>query len=157
VKKSKLSLYALSAAIFILAFAFRSFAEPPAAEAAPQPPAAAPQPPAAAPQPAEPAKAQMRHAPAASENVTLDFKEADIKNVLKIISYKSGVNIVTTPEVMGNVSIRLIDVPWELALDIILKTYGFGSQKQGNVILVTKMENVARFRQRSRCKQKFSL
>jgi type IV pilus assembly protein PilQ len=77
-------------------------------------------------------------------NVTFDFKEADINNVLKIISYKSGVNIVTTPDVIGNVSVRLTDVPWETALDIILKTYGFGYQRQGNVILVTKLENVAK-------------
>ena len=76
--------------------------------------------------------------------VTLDFKEADINNVLKIISYKSGINIVTTPDVMGNVSVRLTDVPWEIALDVILKTYGFGYQRQGNVILVTKIENVAK-------------
>ena len=79
-----------------------------------------------------------------SGNVTLDFKEADINNVLKIISYKAGVNIVTTPDVIGNVSVRLADVPWEIALDVILKTYGFGSQRQGNVILVTKIENVAK-------------
>jgi type IV pilus assembly protein PilQ len=81
---------------------------------------------------------------AAAGNVTLDFKEADINNVLKIISYKSGVNIVTTPDVIGNVSVRLADVPWEIALDVILKTYGFGYQRQGNVILVTKIENVAK-------------
>jgi len=79
-----------------------------------------------------------------SQNVTLDFKEADIQNVLKIISYKSGINIVTTPDVIGNVTIRLVDVPWERALDVILKTYGFGYQKQGNVILVTKMENISK-------------
>jgi len=82
--------------------------------------------------------------PVSSGNVTLDFKEADINNVLKIISYKSGINIVTTPDVIGNVSVRLADVPWEIALDVILKTYGFGSQRQGNVILVTKIENVAK-------------
>jgi type IV pilus assembly protein PilQ len=81
---------------------------------------------------------------AASGNVTLDFKEAEINNVLKIISYKSGINIVTTPDVIGNVSVRLADVPWEIALDVILKTYGFGYQRQGNVILVTKIENVAK-------------
>jgi type IV pilus assembly protein PilQ len=80
----------------------------------------------------------------AQGNVTLDFKEADIANVLKIISYKSGVNIVTTPDVSGNISVRLSDVPWEIALDVILKTYGFGYQKQGNVILVTRIENVAK-------------
>jgi type IV pilus assembly protein PilQ len=79
-----------------------------------------------------------------SQNVTLDFKEADIQNVLKIVSYKSGVNIVSTPDVIGNVTIRLVDVPWETALDVILKTYGFGWQRQGNIILVTKMENISK-------------
>ncbi len=79
---------------------------------------------------------------AASENVTLDFKEADIRNVLKIISYKSGVNIVTTPEVMGNVTIRLVDVPWENALDVILKTYGFAYEKQGSIITVAPIEKL---------------
>lgn len=79
-----------------------------------------------------------------SQNVTLDFKEADIQNVLKIIAYKSGVNIVATPEVIGNVTIRLVDVPWEMALDVILRTYGFAFQRQGNVILVTKLENIAK-------------
>jgi len=79
---------------------------------------------------------------AASDNVTLDFKEADIRNVLKIISYKAGVNIVTTPEVIGNVSIRLVDVPWEKALDVILKTYGFGYEKQGNIITVAPIDKL---------------
>ena len=78
----------------------------------------------------------------ASDNVTLDFKEADIRNVLKIISYKSGVNIVTTPEVMGNVTIRLVEVPWEKALDVILKTYGFGYEKQGRIITVAPIEKL---------------
>ncbi len=80
----------------------------------------------------------------ASDSVTLDFKDADINNVLRIISYKSGMNIVPTPDVIGNVTIKLSDVPWEQALDVILKTYGFGYQKQGNIILVTKLENMAK-------------
>ena len=79
-----------------------------------------------------------------SENITLDFNEADIRNVLKIISYKSGVNIVTTPEVIGNITRRLVDVPWEKALDVILKTYGFGYVKQANIILVAKVENISK-------------
>jgi len=79
-----------------------------------------------------------------SQNVTLDFKDADIANVLKIISLKSGVNIVATPDVIGNVTIRLVDVPWERALDVILKTYGYGYEKQGNIILVTKAENISK-------------
>lgn len=80
----------------------------------------------------------------ASENVTLDFKDADIHNVLKILSYKAGINIVTTPDVAGTVTIRLVDVPWETALDVILKSYGFGYQRQGNIILVTKQENMSK-------------
>jgi len=79
---------------------------------------------------------------AASQNVTLDFKEADIRNVLKIISYKSGVNIVTTPEVMGNITIRLTDVPWDKALDVILKTYGFGYDRAGNIITVAPIDKL---------------
>ena len=85
---------------------------------------------------------QAEAAAVVSENVTLDFKDADIRNVLKIISYKSGANIVTTPEVMGNVTIRLVDVPWEKALDVILKTYGFGYEKQGSIITVAPMEKL---------------
>jgi type IV pilus assembly protein PilQ len=79
-----------------------------------------------------------------AQNVTLDFKEADIRNILKIISFKSGVNIVATPDVMGAVSIRLIDVPWQRALDVLLKTYGYAYERQGNVILVTKAENISK-------------
>jgi len=79
---------------------------------------------------------------AASENVTLDFKDADIRNILKIIAYKSGTNIVTTPEVIGNATIRLVDVPWEKALDVILKTYGFGYEKQGNIITVAPIDKL---------------
>ena len=64
--------------------------------------------------------------------ITLEFKEADIHNVLKIISRKAGVNIVAAPEVEGTVTMRLADVQWEKALDIILKTYGLAYEKQGD-------------------------
>jgi len=80
----------------------------------------------------------------ASDNVTLDFKDADINNVLKIISLKAGMNIVSTPDVLGNVTIKLSDVPWERALDVILKTYGYAYEKQSNIILVTKSENISK-------------
>ena len=79
---------------------------------------------------------------AVSPTVTLDFKDADIRNVLKIISYKSGVNIVATPEVIGNISIRLVEVPWENALDVILKTYGFGYERKGNIITVAPLDKL---------------
>lgn len=78
----------------------------------------------------------------AAENVTLDFKDADIRNILKIISYKAGVNIVTTAEVIGNITVRLVDVPWHKALDVILKTHGFGYERQGNIITVAPIEKL---------------
>lgn len=74
--------------------------------------------------------------------ITLDFKEADIRDVLKIISYKSGVNIVASPEVTGTVSVRISDVPWERALDVILKTYGYAYDKQDRIIMVAPLEKL---------------
>lgn len=130
--------------LLILFFCFSFFA---LAYALNEPPASPPADP-AAPLSVQPPEDTVQNMAAeessGSGNVTFDFKEADINNVLKIISFKSGINIVTTPDVIGNVSVRLSDVPWETALDIILKTYGFGYQRQGNVILVTKLENVAK-------------
>ncbi len=75
-------------------------------------------------------------------NVTVDFKDADIQNVLRILAFKSGVNIVAGKDVTGSVTIRLVDVPWEKALDVILKTYGYAYDRQDNVIRVSTLENL---------------
>ncbi|MEW6170410.1 MAG: secretin N-terminal domain-containing protein [Candidatus Omnitrophota bacterium] len=77
-----------------------------------------------------------------SGNVTFDFKDADIRNVLRILSYKSGVNIVADPEITGLVTIRLVDVPWKKALEAILKTQGFGFEEDGRIIRVTTVEKL---------------
>lgn len=74
--------------------------------------------------------------------VTLDFKDADIVNVLRILSLKSGVNIVTGPEVVGTVTIRLTDVQWKKALEVVLRTYGYVYEQEGNIIRVTTKENL---------------
>jgi len=71
--------------------------------------------------------------------VSLDFRDASIKNVLEILALKSGVNIVASPEVKGMISLRLNDVPWQDALDIILQTYGYAYEKRGNIILVSSV------------------
>jgi type IV pilus assembly protein PilQ len=75
-------------------------------------------------------------------NVTVDFKNADIQNVLRILSFKSGVNIVAGKDVIGSVTIRLVDVPWEKALDVVLKTYGYAYDRDENIIRVTTLENL---------------
>ncbi len=77
-----------------------------------------------------------------SGNVTVDFKDADIQNVLRILSFKSGVNIVAGKDVTGTVTIRLVDVPWEKALDVVLKTYGYAYDRDENIIRVTTLENL---------------
>ena len=112
----------------------------PAQESAPQEQAAVP----AAEAPAqEPVVSVTETAGASSPgNVTVDFKEADIQNVLRILSFKSGVNIVAGKDVTGTVTIRLVDVPWEKALDIVLKTYGYAYDRDGNIIRVTTLENL---------------
>ncbi len=80
-------------------------------------------------------------------NVSLDFRDADITNVLKILSYKSGVNIVMGPEVTGLVTIQLNDVPWKQALEVILETYGYAYEQKGNIITVTTVDNLKQRRE----------
>ncbi len=79
----------------------------------------------------------------ASGNVSVDFKDADINNVLRILSLKSQVNIVAGPEVKGTVTIRLEDVPWEKALDVVLRTYGYVYEREGNIVRVTTKDNIS--------------
>lgn len=101
-----------------------------------------PAPPAAAP---EPPKAE-----AGDGHVSLDFRDADIHNVLRVLSHKSGINIVAGPEVTGLVTIKLNDVPWKQALDVILETYGYGYQQKGAIITVTTIDNLKKRQEDSR-------
>ncbi len=80
-------------------------------------------------------------------NVSIDFRDADIQNVLRILSYKSGVNIVTGPEVTGLVTIKLKDVPWKRALEVVLETYGYGYEFKDNIITVTTVEGLKKRRE----------
>ncbi|MBU3758798.1 MAG: hypothetical protein FGM27_02585 [Candidatus Omnitrophica bacterium] len=79
----------------------------------------------------------------AQTKVSLDFKDADIHTVLRVMSIKSGMNIVSGPEVQGNVSIRLEEVEWQKALDVLLRTYGYVYERDDNVIRITTRENLA--------------
>jgi len=81
--------------------------------------------------------------------VSLDFQDADIRNVLKVLAFKSGVNIVAAPDVTGVVNIELKDVPWQKALDVILSTYGYGFDRKGNIITVMTVENLKKYREDS--------
>lgn len=81
------------------------------------------------------------------ETITLDFKDADIRNVFKVIAQKAGVNIVATPEVGGNVTIRLSEVSWQKALDTIVKTYNFDYEwLSEKIIMVSTLEKLTQQR-----------
>ena len=70
------------------------------------------------------------------ERITLDFQNADLLNVLRLIAEVSGLNIITADGVGGKISMRMRDVPWDQALDIILKTKGLGQVREGNVVRI---------------------
>ena len=74
--------------------------------------------------------------------VSVDFKDADIHQVLRALSLKSGVDIVAGPDVEGMITVKLTDVPWEQALDIILRTYGLTYERKANVIRVMTLAAV---------------
>ena len=77
-----------------------------------------------------------------SGNVTVDFKNADIQTVLRVLSLKSGVNIVAAENVRGTVTIKLVDVPWDVALETILKTYSYAYERIGNVVSVGRVKDL---------------
>lgn len=70
------------------------------------------------------------------EPISLDLKDADIKDVLLTFSKLTGMNMVIDPEVKGSVTVRLENVPWDQALEVILKVNGLGYVLEGNVARV---------------------
>ena len=71
------------------------------------------------------------------QRISLDFKDADIKNVFRLLAEVSGLNIVVTGEVQRKVTVRLIDVPWDQALDLLVDTNGLGKEQMGNVVRIS--------------------
>jgi type IV pilus assembly protein PilQ len=70
------------------------------------------------------------------EPITLDLKDADIKDVFRTISELTGLNIVVDPEVRGTVTVKLDNVPWDQALDLILKQNGLGYVLENNIMRI---------------------
>ena len=74
--------------------------------------------------------------------ISLDFKDADIENILRLIAEVSDLNIIAGEEVEGKVTIRLVDVPWDQAMDVILLTKGLGFVRVGNVLRIAPLETL---------------
>ncbi len=86
--------------------------------------------------------------------ITLDFANADIRNILKLIGEVSKLNIVWGPEVKGTVSMRLKDVPWDQALDVLLEANDLGMRREENIIWVTTREKIKQLEQEEEDKRK---
>jgi type IV pilus assembly protein PilQ len=82
------------------------------------------------------------------ERITLDFQNADIHNILRIIADVSGLNIVTSDEVKGTVTIRLKDVPWDQALDVVLEGKDLDKMAIGNVVRIAPADKIKQAQER---------
>ncbi len=90
--------------------------------------------------------------------VSLDFKEIDMSDVLRLIAEVSDLNVIAGEEVSGKVTIRLVEVPWDQALDVILLTKGLGFVRVGNVLRIApadvlKQEEEMRLQERRALEQ----
>jgi type IV pilus assembly protein PilQ len=92
------------------------------------------------------AKAEMQ-APYSGQKISLDLQQAEIGDVLRLIAEVSGLNIIAGPEVRGTVTARLVDVPWDQALAVLLKLHSLTQERYGNVILIAPMQRVISQRQ----------
>ena len=78
----------------------------------------------------------------AGEPISLDFQDVPVRQVLQIIAQVNGFNLVTTDTVTGNVTISLSGVPWDQALDMILKIKGLDKRLEGNILLIAPIEEL---------------
>ena len=79
----------------------------------------------------------------AGEKLSLNFQNIEVRALLQVIADFTNFNVVTSDTVTGNVTLRLKDVPWDQALDIILQAKGLGLRKSGNVILIAPKDELA--------------
>ncbi len=77
------------------------------------------------------------------EKLSLNFQNIEVRSVLQVIADFTGLNIITSDTVTGNLTLRLKDVPWDQAMDIIMQNKGLSMRKTGNVIMVAPAEEVA--------------
>ena len=77
------------------------------------------------------------------EALSMEFQDVEIRSVLDILAQFTDMNIVASDSVAGNITLRLINVPWDQALDIILKSKNLGKRENGNVILIAPSTELA--------------
>ncbi|HGK7302897.1 TPA: type IV pilus secretin PilQ family protein [Stenotrophomonas maltophilia] len=79
--------------------------------------------------------------------VTFNFQDVPVRTVLQLIAEESNLNVVASDSVQGNVTLRLVNVPWDQALDIVLRAKGMDKRRDGSVIWVAPQAELAKFEQ----------
>ncbi len=77
------------------------------------------------------------------EKLSLNFQDIEARSVLQLLADFTGLNLVVSDSVTGNLTLRLKNVPWDQAMDIILKTKGLAQRRSGNVILIAPTDEIA--------------
>jgi type IV pilus assembly protein PilQ len=89
--------------------------------------------------------------------IDLDFKDADIHNILRLLADVGKVNIVTADDVTGSITIKMKNVPWDQALDVVLQAKSLGMVRTGNLIRVAKADALEKERELAIAKKKQDL
>jgi type IV pilus assembly protein PilQ len=79
--------------------------------------------------------------------VTFNFQDVPVRTVLQLIAEESNLNLVASDTVQGNVTLRLVNVPWDQALDIVLQAKGLDKRRSGNVVWVAPQSEIAKYEQ----------
>lgn len=81
--------------------------------------------------------------PYTGEKLSLNFQDIPVRSVLQLIADFTGLNLVASDSISGNITLRLKNVPWDQALELVLKTKGLDKRQNGNVLLVAPAEEIA--------------
>ncbi|MGH8732710.1 MAG: type IV pilus secretin PilQ, partial [Burkholderiales bacterium] len=92
---------------------------------------------------ADPSRAAAQRGRYTGERLSLNFQNVEVRAVLNVIADFTDLNIITSDTVAGNITLRLKDVPWDQALEIILQTRGLDSRRSGNVIWIAPRDELA--------------
>jgi type IV pilus assembly protein PilQ len=117
------------------------------AQAGPAAPPPSPAPPSAPPPPPSAPSMPSGQAPSATKLISLDFRDADVVNLLRILAAESGRNIVAGDDVKGKVSVSLHNVTWEQALDTILEARGLQRLDRAGIIRIVSTEQLTKERE----------
>lgn len=79
--------------------------------------------------------------------VTFNFQDVPVRTILQLVAEESGLNIVASDTVQGNLTLRLINVPWDQALDVVLRARSLDQRRDGNVVWVAPQAEIAAFEQ----------